>query len=683
MKIGTILKFLVGLIAILVVAVVVVLTVIDFNDYKPEIQAQVKQATGRELTIDGDIKLALSLNPALGVSGVKFANAAWGSRPDMVSVERFEAQVALIPLISGNVDIKKIILKGADVLLEKNAKGEANYVFAAAAAEEKPADASSGATQLPVVRHVSIEDARITYKDAVSKQTIALVVEELSLKGDGIDAPLNLVFEGSYNENPLKASGTLGAPSAMMAAGTPWPVDLKLEAGGATVGVKGAIADVAAVKGLDLALSVEGESLATLSKLAGSPVPPLGPYSVKAKVGGDIASKVTLSGLAAKIGGSDLSGSVSANLASKVPAIDGTFKSTRIDIADFVKAGSPEDKGEKAPPAASAQTDKGDGRVFPDDPLPLDGLKAVDAKIKLTIETLVAAVEAKNVDVGLSLKGGDLRVSPLKAVVADGVLDGSVRLNGAAATPSLDTNVKVSKFDAGKFLSDMAITDLLEGKVNVNIDLKGQGGSVRALMAGLNGKTQVAMGAGRMKSTALDTFIGGPTKMLTELVVGKQGEYTVINCVVSQFDIVKGLATSKALLFDTDYSIISGKGTINLATEALDLEVDPQPRSATVNTAVPLVITGTLAKPEFGVNKLAAARKIGGLVGGIAFPPALIVGLGETGAGEESSCGKGAKGKPVAKPAATGAPSVTDAVKEPLKSIEKGVGGTLKKLFGN
>jgi uncharacterized protein involved in outer membrane biogenesis len=406
MKIGTLLKYLVGLIAILLVAVVVVLMVIDFNDYKPEIQAQVKQATGRDLTIDGDIKLAISLTPAVGVSGVSFSNAAWGSRPAMATIDRFEAQVALIPLISGTIDIQKIILKGADILLEKNAKGEANYIFAPAEkAAEKPAETSSEAPQIPVVRHVSIENARVTYKDATTNQTIALVVDELSLKGDGIDAPLNLIFVGSYNENPIKASGTLGAPSAIMAAGTPWPVDLNLEAGGAKVGVKGAIADVAAVKGLDLALSVEGETLATLSKLAGAPVPPLGPYSVKAKVSGDIASKVTLSGLVAQIGGSDLSGTVTADLGSKVPAIDGTFKSTRIDIADFVKAGEPEAKAEKAASTEqAAETD--DGRIFPDDPLPLDGLKAVNATVKLTIETLIAALEVKNVDVGLTLKGG-------------------------------------------------------------------------------------------------------------------------------------------------------------------------------------------------------------------------------------------------------------------------------------
>ncbi len=683
MKIGTFLKYFAGLVVAIVIAAVVVLMVLDFNDYKPEIQAQVKQATGRDLTIDGDIKLAISLNPALAVSGVSFSNAKWGSRPAMATVDRFEAQVSLIPLLSGTIDIQKIILIGADILLEKNAKGQANYVFEAKP-DAKPAETSSSetspseASSLPVVRDVSIEKARITYTDAVSKQTIALVVDELSLKGDGIDAPLDLIFAGSYNDNPIKVSGSLGAPSEMMSADKPWPIALTLEAGGAKIGLKGAIADVAAARGLDLAFSVEGESLATLSPLAGAPVPPLGPYSVKGKLGGDIAKTVTLSGLAAKIGGSDLSGKLSANLGSKVPAIDGTFKSSRIDVADFVKAGEAEKDTEK-PQSTEAAPAKGDGRVFPDDPLPLDGLKAANAKVTVEIETLIAAVEAKNMVVGLTLKGGDLNVSPLKATVADGALDGSLRLNGAQSTPTLDTNVKISKFDAGKFLGDMAITDLLEGRLNVNIDLKGQGKSVRALMAGLNGQTQMAMGAGRMKSTALDTFIGGPAKILTQLVVGKQSEYTVINCVVSQFDIKNGLATSKALLFDTDYATIAGKGTINLATEALDMEVDPQPKSATVNTAVPVTIGGTLAEPDIGVNKLAAARKVGGLVGGIVFPPALILGLAETGTGEENPCVKGAKGKPAAQQPAAEKPESTN----PLKSIEKGVGSGLKKLFGN
>ena len=172
-------------------------------------------------------------------------------------------------------------------------------------------------------------------------------------------------------------------------------------------------------------MSVNGESLATLSPLAGSPVPPLGPYSVQAKVTGDADKAVTLSGIAVKIGGSDLSGTVTANMAGSVPAINADLKSTRLDVADFTKAEGSDNAGGQAASAPAASGDAaGDGRVFPDDPLPLDGLKAVNATVKLAVETLVAAVQVTKLETGLTLKGGDLNISSLKGVVADGALDG-------------------------------------------------------------------------------------------------------------------------------------------------------------------------------------------------------------------------------------------------------------------
>jgi hypothetical protein len=183
----------------------------------------------------------------------------------------------------------------------------------------------------------------------------------------------------------------------------------------------------------------------------------------------------------------------------------------------------------------------------------------------------------------------------------------------------------------------------------------------------------------------LDTFIGGPTKFLTELVTGERKEYTVINCTVSKIDVKNGLATNKALLFDTDFATIVGKGTINLATEGLDLTIDPQPKSATINTAVPVLIGGTLANPSYSVDKLAAARKVGGLLGGFVFPPALLLGLGELGTGDDNPCLKQASGK--AKPTAPSkpAPSITEnpagAASDALDKATKGVGDALKGLF--
>src|SRR3546814_1655749 len=124
MRIGTVLKIAALLVVALAVAGVVVVQNMDFNQYKGLIAAKVKEATGRDLAINGDLKLdILTLSPSLVVNDVRFANAEWGSRPDMAVVERFEAEVALLPLISGNLVIQRIVLVGADILIETNKQG--------------------------------------------------------------------------------------------------------------------------------------------------------------------------------------------------------------------------------------------------------------------------------------------------------------------------------------------------------------------------------------------------------------------------------------------------------------------------------------------------------------------------------------------------------------------------------
>ncbi len=71
--------------------------------------------------------------------------------------------------------------------------------------------------------------------------------------------------------------------------------------------------------------------------------------------------------------------------------------------------------------------------------------------------------------------------------------------------------------------------------------------------------------------------------------------------------------------------------------------LDPKVKKTTISAAVPVHIEGTLANPEYSPDKLAAARKVGGLLGLVLFPPAAILGLGELGAGDDNPCIQQAK----------------------------------------
>ncbi len=133
-----VIKILAGLFVVVIIGVVIVISTIDVNQYKGEISRVAEEATGRKLIIDGDIGFKLSLIPTVVIEDVKFANASWGSKPDMLSLNKFEVQVSLMPLLSGNIQVNRVMLLGPVILLETDKKGVGNWVLAGKKSEEKP-----------------------------------------------------------------------------------------------------------------------------------------------------------------------------------------------------------------------------------------------------------------------------------------------------------------------------------------------------------------------------------------------------------------------------------------------------------------------------------------------------------------------------------------------------------------
>src|SRR3546814_10312183 len=94
MRIGTVLKIAALLVVALAVAGVVVVQNMDFNQYKGLIAAKVKEATGRDLAINGDLKLdILTLSPSLVVNDVRFANRSEEHTSELQSLMRISYAV--------------------------------------------------------------------------------------------------------------------------------------------------------------------------------------------------------------------------------------------------------------------------------------------------------------------------------------------------------------------------------------------------------------------------------------------------------------------------------------------------------------------------------------------------------------------------------------------------------------
>src|SRR5260370_31878035 len=58
--------------------------------------------------------------------GVTLSNAPWGSRPELARVRKLTLYIDPVSLFLGEIKIGRILLEGADILVETNDVGDAN-----------------------------------------------------------------------------------------------------------------------------------------------------------------------------------------------------------------------------------------------------------------------------------------------------------------------------------------------------------------------------------------------------------------------------------------------------------------------------------------------------------------------------------------------------------------------------
>ncbi|MEE8246986.1 MAG: AsmA family protein, partial [Alphaproteobacteria bacterium] len=122
---------------LLVAAAVVAPIAVDEEQIKARIGAEVAAATGRELVIDGHLDLALLPRPRISLGGLRLANLEGASARHMVSLKGLEASVALVPLLTGEIEVTSLRLIEPVIELERLADGRANWVLGGRAGGSK------------------------------------------------------------------------------------------------------------------------------------------------------------------------------------------------------------------------------------------------------------------------------------------------------------------------------------------------------------------------------------------------------------------------------------------------------------------------------------------------------------------------------------------------------------------
>ena len=179
-----ILVIVVGLLVVLPIAGIgIFIATLDPNNWKPRIQNAVIRATGRELSLNGPISLKWSLVPTIEAQNVALANFDGGSRPQMVTAQSIEAEVALLPLLSHHLDIHRLAIIKPDVLIETTQAGRGNWLFTkpATPTDAPTAAAAPGAPMDIDVQSMTVEDGTLTWRNGITGQAVTGTLNSFEL----------------------------------------------------------------------------------------------------------------------------------------------------------------------------------------------------------------------------------------------------------------------------------------------------------------------------------------------------------------------------------------------------------------------------------------------------------------------------------------------------------------------
>ena len=258
--------------ALPVLAAAVLIASFNPNRYAPQIVAAVERATGRQLTIGGPITLGLSLRPVIVLRQLSLANPPGFPDANLATLDRVEAQLALLPLLSHRIDILHLHLVDPRIVLERNSAGTPNWIFAPAPASPSAAPASpppasapkaTGQTYKVALQEVDVSNGQVIVNNKAGAPTM-ISLPRFSGTAASLDSPLHLDASAEIGATPFTLAGTVGS-IALLSSGGHWPVDLTFTLGNATAHVAGRIAHPLLLKGYDANVTAEIPALDSLT----------------------------------------------------------------------------------------------------------------------------------------------------------------------------------------------------------------------------------------------------------------------------------------------------------------------------------------------------------------------------------------------------------------------------------
>lgn len=601
-----------GLAGLFVIAAVALYFFFDPNDFRGDISAAVKDRTGRDLVIEGDISLDFFPWLAIEVGATTLGDApGFGDEP-MVRFDRARLRVKLMPLLlDREITVGTAIIEGLVLNLQENKHGVGNWEDLVADNEPQADNTESGGQSDIDITGIDFLHATVSYKDGASGAVYRL--SDLAMKIGRISGMETLTIDG------LTLDGTLEGIAAE-------PSRLRVATGGIEIRTVQQVIALQTLElevlGIEIAADVEPfsyadgvEPVAVIQIAAFSPRKVMAQFGVEPPNTADpgVLSQVSISAKAqltptafelssatVKLDDTMLTGMLSVPRDSS-----GTYRfDLAADAIDLNRYMEPASESASGGDTASATVE-----------IPADLIRPITARGKFRIGTVTLGdVILENVELGLNTNNGRLHLYPITADLFGGTYSGDVRIDVAGRISKLSVNEKIADVDLARLAKTMFGQENITGKINGAFSLSGKGEDMAAIQRSLAGKISFELNNGTYEG--MDIWY--ELRRARALIKGEQAPEAVLPA-KTEFSVVRatgvitdGIMRNDDLFAELPFMQITGKGQVDLAAATVDynmtariLERPEFLRDATAaeldeftKAVIPLKITGPLAAPS-------------------------------------------------------------------------------------
>ncbi|WP_428613508.1 AsmA family protein [Shewanella sp.] len=580
------LKWLLIVFASLFLLLAAYLTLIfDPNDFKPQIVEAVKKQTGRTLTINQDLSWTFFPSIGIALGDISLSNPKGFKNDTMLKVDGIVAEVALLPLLSKEVEIAQLNLDGLTLNYDsyKNGRTSLDGLTSGgdkagaeqAASDSKPAEGSVQLSSLNI-GGIAITNTQVNLFDEATGKVQALKLEALTLGAFSLDkfADISFKFSMVQPEMTLTSEGN---------------GEIKVDSSLAKITIKDFVVENI----------VEGDAIP--NKRMQMDLTSQIELDNQAKTLAVVLSSLSLEQIKAQ-------GKLAVNYGAKVPDVVASMSFGDIDLTPYMAKGEAAKADEKGG-AASASAQEPD----------LTGMKAVNLKLDLDIKSVVAdKIKTENWLMKLVLKNGVLDVNQLSADLYQGKLLASAQLDGRKKVASYRFDKKISGIQVRPLLTDAAEVDMLAG--TTNFEVAGSGFSLIPdnIKRNLNAKGQFEIADGSLYGVNIPQMLrDAKAKLAGDLNATSAGEKkTDFTSLTGSFTMAKGQVTNPDLNMASPLIRLQGKGNVNLLSEAIDYALKTSvvgslegqgsaEKDELYGLEIPFAISGTISEPKFALDTAA------------------------------------------------------------------------------